>query len=46
MPLPAFLRTSADRPFLPVNLGGNPFGWTADREGTFAVQLDEASAGF
>ncbi|MGO0577573.1 aldo/keto reductase [Ornithinimicrobium panacihumi] len=35
MTLPAFLST--DRPFLPLNLGGNPFGWTADRDATFAV---------
>lgn len=35
MSLPSFLHT--DRPFLPLNLGGNPFGWTADREATFAV---------
>lgn len=35
MSLPSFLST--DRPFLPLNLGGNPFGWTADREATFAV---------
>ncbi|OLT39783.1 alcohol dehydrogenase [Serinicoccus sp. CNJ-927] len=26
-----------DRTFLPVNLGGNPFGWTADAEASFAV---------
>ena len=32
---PAFL--PADRPFLPINLGGNPFGWTADQDATFAV---------
>lgn len=44
MTLPAFLRTPADRPFLPVNLGGNPFGWTADRDATFAV-LDAFAAG-
>lgn len=35
MRLPAFL--PSDRPFLPINLGGNPFGWTADRDATFAV---------
>lgn len=35
MDLPAFL--PADRPFLPINLGGNPFGWTADRDATYAV---------
>lgn len=36
MSLPAFL-DALDRPFLPINLGGNPFGWTADREATFGV---------
>ncbi|WP_134772938.1 aldo/keto reductase [Ornithinimicrobium flavum] len=35
MHLPAFL--PSDRPFLPINLGGNPFGWTADRDATYAV---------
>lgn len=35
MHLPAFLPT--DRPFVPLNLGGNPFGWTADRDASFAV---------
>lgn len=35
MRLPAFLQT--DRPFVPLNLGGNPFGYTADEEATFAV---------
>lgn len=44
MTLPPFLRTSADHPFLPVNLGGNPFGWTADQDATFAV-LDAFVAG-
>lgn len=42
MHLPPFL--SSSRPFLPVNLGGNPFGWTADRDATFAV-LDRFVAG-
>lgn len=36
MTLPAFLSRS-EQPFRPINLGGNPFGWTADREATFAV---------
>ncbi|WP_337692486.1 aldo/keto reductase [Ornithinimicrobium pratense] len=35
MHLPEFLKT--DRPFVPLNLGGNPFGWTADEEASFAV---------
>lgn len=42
MHLPEFLHT-AD-PFLPLNLGGNPFGWTADEEASFAV-LDAFVAG-
>ena len=46
MSLPDFLTPAAptDRPFLPLNLGGNPFGWTADREASFAV-LDAFVAG-
>lgn len=35
MHLPDFLQT--DRPFVPLNLGGNSFGWTADEEASFAV---------
>lgn len=35
MHLPDFLQT--DRPFVPLNLGGNPFGWTTDEEASFAV---------
>lgn len=42
MRLPDFLQT--DRPFVPLNLGGNPFGWTADRDASFAV-LDRFVAG-
>lgn len=33
-----------DRDILPLNLGGNPFGWTADRDASFEV-LDAFAAG-
>lgn len=33
-----------DRDLLPLNLGGNPFGWTADQDASFEV-LDAFAAG-
>lgn len=35
MQTPTFPGT--DRPFAPINLGGNPFGWTSSRESSEAV---------
>ncbi|ANS78141.1 putative oxidoreductase [Serinicoccus hydrothermalis] len=35
MSTPTFPGT--DRTFAPINLGGNPFGWTADADASFAV---------
>ncbi|WP_151524057.1 aldo/keto reductase [Serinicoccus kebangsaanensis] len=35
MQTPTFPGT--DRPFAPINLGGNPFGWTASADASFAV---------
>lgn len=35
MQIPSFLET--DRPFVPLNLGGNPFGWTCPEDDAFAV---------
>ena len=34
-----------DTQFLPLNLGGNTFGWTSDRETSFAVLDDFLAAG-
>lgn len=42
MRLPSFLTT--DRPFVPLNLGGNPFGWTCEESASFAV-LDRFQEG-
>lgn len=36
--------TGIDRDIFPLNLGGNPFGWTSDTETSFAV-LDAFAAG-